>query len=168
MEFTVKFRDMEEDEMAKAYLEKRVAFLKKSLKDPANVSFIFSRDSDGVNLECTIRSKIFNIYCKEKAKDALSSIDLIKDTIKVQLRKKKEKIVERKRKTPELPAERVEEETLEIEELDSKPMSKEEAVLQLKEFNLPFLAFLDEESGEMAVVYRKGKMSYGIIVQKKK
>jgi len=166
MEFNVKFRDMKEDERARWYLEKRLSFLKKNLKEATNISFIFSKDSDGVNLECTIRSKIFNIYCKEKAKDPLSAIDLIKDNLKSQLRKKKEKIIERKRKTVELSLPEIKEETVEIEELDSKPMSREEAILQLKELNRPFIAFLDEESGEMAVAYKKGKSAYGIILRK--
>jgi ribosome-associated translation inhibitor RaiA len=166
MEFNVKFRDMGEDERAKEYLEKRLSFLKKSLLEPVSISFIFSKDSDGVNLECNIRSKVFTIYCKEKAKEPLSVIDLIKDNIKSQLRKKKEKIVERKRKTLELSPPEIKEETVEIEELDSKPMSREEAILQLKELNRPFIVFLDEESGEMAVAYKKGKSAYGIILRK--
>lgn len=167
MEFMVKFRDIEEDERVKGYLEKRFSFIKKSLKEPASVSFVFSRDSDGVNLECTLRSKNFNLYCREKAKDPLSAVDLLKDTLKSQIRKKKEKIVERKRKSIEFTLQKEEEEVVEIEELDSKPMSKEEAILQLKELNQPFIAFLDEESGEMAVAYRKGKMSFGIILRKR-
>jgi len=168
MEFNVKFKGIEEDERAKEYLKKRFSFLTKSLKDTGNVSFVFSRDSDGINLECNLRSKNFNIYCKEKAKDMLSVIDLLKDNIKSQLRKKKEKIVERKRKSTELSPLQVEEgekETVEIEELDSKPMSREEAILQLKELNRPFIAFLDDETGEMAVAYRKGKNAYGIILR---
>jgi ribosomal subunit interface protein len=169
MEFNVKFRGIEEDKRAKEYLEKRFSFLKKSLKDAGSVSFVFSRDSDGINLECNLRSKNFNIYCKEKAKDMLSVIDLLKDNLKSQLRKKKEKIVERKRKSVDvnlLEVEEGEKETVEIEELDSKPMSREEAILQLKELNRPFLAFLDEETGEMAVAYKKGKSAYGIIFRK--
>lgn len=166
MDWTVKFRDMPSDERVKGYLEKRIVSLVKNLKKPLNISFVFTKNSDGVSIECNLKSKDFNIYCKEKARDMFSAVDLLKENLKLQLRKKKEKIVEKKRKSGVYEEREEEVERIEIEELESKPMSREEAILQLKELNLPFFTFFDEDTGKMAVAYRKRKNVYGIIVQK--
>jgi len=45
-----------------------------------------------------------------------------------------------------------------------KPMSVEEAVMQMDLLNKDFLAFTDDTSGEMNVVYRRKDGNYGLIV----
>ena len=46
-----------------------------------------------------------------------------------------------------------------------KPMSAEEAILQMNLLGHSFFAFTDAESGEVAVVYKRKNGDYGLIVQ---
>lgn len=48
-----------------------------------------------------------------------------------------------------------------------KPMNAEEAILQMNLLGHAFFAFVDQESGETCVVYKRKEGSYGLIVPEK-
>ena len=48
-----------------------------------------------------------------------------------------------------------------------KPMTPEEAILQMNLIGHSFFAFTDSESGETCVVYKRKEGSYGLIVPEK-
>lgn len=48
-----------------------------------------------------------------------------------------------------------------------KPMSAEEAILQMNLLGHSFFAFTDDESGDVCVVYKRKEGDYGLILQEK-
>ena len=99
------------------------------------------------------------------------SIDLVEEIIERQLRKYKNKIVERKQHGIGLNKAFLEEETLGEENIEIirskrfaiKPMDPEEACVQMELLGHDFYVFRNSETDEVNVVYKRKANSYGLI-----
>ncbi len=84
-----------------------------------------------------------------------------------QVRKYKERIQDARKQTKEVEAPAIAEEPFpriaKVKTFPIKPMSIEEAVLQLELLDHDFFVFRDEETGEYNVVYRRKDGNYGLI-----
>ena len=113
---------------------------------------------------------------KESTSDMFASIDAAVGTIEGQIRKNKTRLARRLKQdafvrsvqedeTTFVP-EPVEEELsiVRIKKFYFKPMSREEAVMQMNLLNHNFFAFRDEDNGgSFAVVYKRNDSGYGLI-----
>ncbi|MGC9120302.1 MAG: ribosome hibernation-promoting factor, HPF/YfiA family [Sulfurihydrogenibium sp.] len=113
------------------------------------------------------------IHAWEESNDLYSAIDFVIDEVERQLIRLKSRRVEEKRRqarlqalkehTPEKPS--VERPLITVEPLPSeKPMSVEDARLLLEELGAFFLPFINSETGQVNVIYRKKAGNYGLIV----
>jgi len=113
----------------------------------------------------------------EEKDDMYAAIDLMVDKIDRQLKRYKEKLKRHKPTTANakqlqksvLTASSVDDGLAEPEIVRShsffvKPMSVEEAVMQMDLLDKSFLVFTDARSEEMNVVYRRSDGNYGLIV----
>ncbi len=109
-----------------------------------------------------------------EAEDMYIAIDEAIDSTIKQLKRQTEKRIKTKRGIGAKPTPRIEPQTftvgveedaedIKIERAPSKPMSVEEAVLQLKVSDMDFLMFRNSETGEVNVVYRKKGNSIGLM-----
>jgi len=116
------------------------------------------------------------VHAWEEDKDVYTAIDKVLDEVERQLLKLKERRLNYRRKssktkeeTREIPLEPLEEEqetkTFVIEETFSveKPMSVEDAILELTENHMVFLPFMDTKDGKIKILYRKRSDSFGVI-----
>ena len=111
------------------------------------------------------------IRAEEESTDMYVSIDLVEEIIERQLRKYKNRIVERKQSGHGLSQAFVEEEVADEEEIEIirskrfaiKPMDPEEACVQMELLGHDFYVFRNSETDEVNVVYRRKKNSYGLI-----
>jgi putative sigma-54 modulation protein len=120
----------------------------------------------------------FHVRGKEKSEDMYASIDMAIDKIERQLKKHKDRLKNHRpthihqagpvRVRYEIFAAReeidgIQPEVIRSEEFLAKPMSVEEALMQMDLLNNDFLVFTRPESSDVNVIYRRKDGSYGLI-----
>lgn len=158
-----------------AYAEKKVSKLDRYFKTEADAHVTFGVEKDRNVCEVTVRAGSMIFRASESTSDMFASIDSAVATLERQIRKNKTRLAKRLREdafertvdeqstfVPE-----PEEEDFKIvrtKKFPMKPMTAEEAVLQMNLLEHTFFAFRDEDNdGAFAVVYRRNGGGYGII-----
>ncbi|RMH01213.1 MAG: ribosome-associated translation inhibitor RaiA [Aquificota bacterium] len=114
------------------------------------------------------------IHAWEEDIDPFSALDKVMDEVERQLIKLKQRRHELRRKGAKLKEELRLEEILPHEERErplvveeelavEKPMSLEDAILELQESGMYFLPFVDVETGTLRIIYRKRGGNFGVI-----
>ena len=158
-----------------AYAEKKVMKLERFFGDNAEALVAFSVEKDRNKVEITVHAANTYFRASESTSDMFASIDAAVSTIERQIRKNKTRLARRLRqdafsRTAEVTsfAPEAEEETsfeiVRVKEFPMKPMTREEAILQMNLLEHTFFAFKDEENGQaFAVVYKRNDGGYGLI-----
>ena len=157
-----------------AYAEKKVMKLERFFKDDAEALVAFSVEKDRNRAEITVHAANTYFRASEATSDMYASIDAAVATIERQIRKNKTRLARRLRqdafvRTAEVTsfAPEQEESAFEIvrtKQFPMKPMTREEAILQMNLLEHSFFAFRDEENDEaFAVVYKINDGGYGLI-----
>ena len=158
-----------------AYAEKKVMKLARYFEDDAEALVVFSVEKNRNKVELTVHGSGTWFRASESTSDMFASIDAAVGTIEGQIRKNKTRLARRLRQDAFVRT--VQEETsfapeaqdddLSITKVKSfyfKPMTREEAVLQMNLLDHNFFAFRDEDNkGSFAVVYRRNDGGYGLI-----
>lgn len=158
------------------YAEKKVGKLERYFRTEPDASVVFSVEKGRNNVEVTVRSGGTILRAAESTADMLASIDAAVADMERQLRKNKARLEKRLRKdafvrsveeaeTSFVPEEPEEEFTIvRTKRFPIKPMSVEEAVLQMNLLDHAFFAFRNEDAGgAFAVVYKRTDGGYGLI-----
>ena len=156
-----------------AYAEKKVMKLARYFEEDAEALIVFSTEKNLNKVELTVHGAGTWFRASEATSDMFASIDASIGTIEGQIRKNKTRLARRLRQDA---FSRTVEATSFAEDLESdlsitrikqfyfKPMTREEAVLQMNLLNHNFFAFRDEDNGgTFAVVYRRNDGGYGLI-----
>ena len=139
-----------------------------------------SRISNKHKAEVTVYANGTVIRAQEGSENLYASIDLVSDKIARQLRKYKERLIDKKTqvkvktgeivaespvqpdliggRTPELPAE-----VVRMKYFAMPPMSIEEALEQLQLVDHDFYMFLNRDTNEINVIYIRNHGGYGVI-----
>ena len=158
-----------------AYAEKKVMKLARFFEEDAEALVVFSVEKDRNKVELTVHGAGTWFRASESTSDMFASIDATVSTIERQIRKNKTRLARRLKK--DAFSRTVQEETsfvpeateddLSITKVKSfyfKPMTREEAVLQMNLLEHTFFAFRDADNGGVfAVVYRRNDGGYGLI-----
>ena len=162
-----------------ASAEKKVGKLDRFFKEDATAAITFSVEKDRLNkVEITIRASGTIFRVSESTSDMHASIDAAVTTLERQIRKNKTRLEKRLRQgaferavdlseistiAPDEPEEG-EYRVVRRKTFPIKPMTRDEAILQMNLLGHSFFAFKDEESdGAFAVVYRRNDGDYGLI-----
>jgi putative sigma-54 modulation protein len=164
MNISVTFRAGEGENWQKTYAEEIIAKLKKYLDVPAEVHMILSTEKFSNVVEINLSANGWNVNAKEEAKDMHLAVDSCVDKIEKQLKKQREKNREHKPKSIRhvgaKTTEGLEEEeysaakVVETRKVVLKPMSLEEAVLELEGGKARFLIYRDTASEKVSLVHR--------------
>ncbi|MCI8423104.1 MAG: ribosome-associated translation inhibitor RaiA [Lawsonibacter sp.] len=162
-----------------AYAEKKVGKLDRFFKEDSSAAITFSVEKDRMNkVEITIRSSGTIFRVSESTSDMHASIDAAVTTLERQIRKNKTRLEKRLRQgafernvdmseVSSFASEEPEEGDYRVvrsKTFPIKPMTRDEAILQMNLLGHSFFAFKDEEAGgAFAVVYRRYDGDYGII-----
>lgn len=173
MKISVTFRNGEGENWQKAYAEERILKLKKYLDAPAEAHIIVSMEKFRNVIEINLSSNGWNINAKEEAKDMHLALDSCIEKIEKQLKKQKEKIREHKPKSIRRGQEKsaqgdeTEETTVnkiaETRKVILKPMSFDEAIMELEESKDRFIIYRDSSSENVSLVYRRDDGNYTLI-----
>ena len=177
MRLQVKGKNVEVSESVRKYAEKRLGKLEKQLADPTQVELELAIErnpaiADNHVAEATIWTKGPTLRAREAATGWEASIDQLVDKLERQVVRYREKRNNhhkggnhgRTRAEAEigevgLPEPRL----VKTKRFAMKPMSAEEASLQLELVGHDFFVFENAESGETNVVYRRRDGDYGLI-----
>ena len=111
------------------------------------------------------------IKATAKSDDLYSSVDLVLDKIEKQAKKYKEKIVDSRKDVKEIdytPSIVGEIRFSVIKSVPIKPMTKEEAVIEMERLGYNFWLFYDKDTNQLGVVFKRLDNTYGVIQPVKK
>jgi len=185
MQVKVTGRHMSPTESTRDYAEEKFGRIAKIYDSPQMVAEVVLEaqknrsNPERFTAEVTVRMKGHVVRAEESAPDMHAAIDLAADKAETQMRKYKSRVVDRRSgkkrgatvvKTAagdeefsgdgELVAESPVSRTKVI---DLKPMSCEEAALQLDLLGHDFFVFRDDETDQVNVLYRRTGGDYGLI-----
>ena len=187
MQLNITFRHLDASDALKDYARDKVERVNKYLDRAGEAHVVLSMERHLHHADITIHAGAFVLRGREKSEDMYASLDLAMDKIERQLRRYKEKLKnhhgkERVHHRHNLMKElMVRHDVLEVQDPESetaepmgpriirsneflvKPMTVEEAVMQMDLMNNDFLVFTNSVSHEMNVVYRRKDGHYGLI-----
>ena len=174
MKFQYSEKKVKLPENVHAYAEKKVMKLARYFEEDAEALIVFSVDKNRNNVELTVHGANTWFRASESTSDMFASIDAAVGTIEGQIRKNKARLARRLRQdaftrsveeTSFVPEEKEDDLTISrIKQFYFRPMTREEAVLQMNLLEHSFFAFRDEDNhGSFAVVYRRNDGGYGLI-----
>ena len=156
-----------------AYAEKKVMKLARYFEEDAEALVVFSVEKNRNNVELTVHGANTWFRAHESTSDMFASVDAAVGTIEGQIRKNKTRLARRLRQdafsrtVEETSFAQEPEEELQIvrvKKFSLRPMTREEAILQMNLLEHSFFAFRDEDNGgSFAVVYRRNDGGYGLI-----
>ena len=175
MTFTFTGKKFEVTDELKAYAEKKLAKVEKLFRGDSEASVTFSMERGRYLAEVTIRNNGMFYRVSEVTSDMYASIDSAVAALIRQVRKNKTRLEKRLRDgafersaAPEpVPADDEEEAEYTIirtKRFSIKPMSPEEAVLQMGLLGHTFFAFRNQDEGDaFSIVYKRRDGGYGMI-----
>lgn len=177
MKFTFTDKKVNIPNRVHTYAEKKIGKLDRYFQTEPEASIVFSVEKGRNNLEVTIRSASTVIRVAESTSDMFVTIDAAVASIERQLRKNKSRLEKRLRKeafeVPDdayfVPENDVDEKAayqiVRTKRFFFRPMSVEEAILQMNLVDHTFFAFRNaDEGGAFSVVYKRNDGGYGIII----
>ena len=174
MKFNIHGRKIEVTDAIRSYIEEKIGRLDKYFEDPDNITatvLIKLRGNDQV-VEVTINANSYLLRGEESHKDLYASIDKVSDKIERQIRKNKtrmsKKVGKESLKEFSFDFEELEDNTsdntvVKRKTIESKPMSEDEAILQLELLGHEFFVFKDSNTNEVNVLYKRKDSNYGIL-----
>lgn len=173
MRITITGRNIELTPGIKEAVEDKLSKLEKYFKPDTDVNVTLSVEKDRQKIEVTIPTKGHTIRAEEVSNDMYVSIDLVEETLERQLIKYRTKIISKKMNAAasfkaEYLEEKVEDDDEEIKivrskRYDLKPMYPEDACIQMELLGHDFFVFVNAETDEVNVVYKRKGNTYGII-----
>ncbi len=173
MKITIYGKQMTVRESLKESVEKKLSKFDKFFGEDTE-AFVTCKVRKGVKIiEITVNYGGATFRSEEESETFLTALDRAVEGLERQIRKNKTRVEKMIKRGPALiedyDDEYVEEEDFEIrvKTFPFKPMTPEEAILQMNLIGHTFYAFTDSETGETCVVYKRKAGAYGLIVPEK-
>lgn len=159
------------------YIENKLGKLDKYFNEDVTANVVVSKLRETPKFEATINAKQA-VFRAEVANESIyDAVDMATEKIAKQMSKFKGKLEDRYKENKALKFEFIPEildeddaEELKIvknKKLNLKPMVAEEAILQMEMLGHDFFIFLDMDTEEVSVVYKRKGNAYGIIETKR-
>lgn len=170
MNIIIRGKHIELTDALKEYVMKRVGKLEKYSDEfmDVQVTLLVERDRHRVEVTAPIHGMI--LRGEEETEDMYSSIDMVIEKLERQIDKYRTRINRRMRTKilkdhdPKHEAEdEPREEIVRHKKFPAKPMSVEEAIMQMNLIGHNFFVFTNAESQEMNVVYIRNNGDYGLL-----
>lgn len=171
MKINISGRHMNVTDDVRDWAEKKFGKLEKYFRREAEADLTFSAQKHGnyVKLEATIVHKGMVYRTETENHDPFSVIDKAVDVIDRQIRKHKKKLEKKFHSGAYEGFVETEEDTdhdysvVKTKKFSIKPMSVEEAILQMELIGHDFFMFRNSDNEEINVVYKRKNGNYGLI-----
>ena len=166
-------KNMEITDALRDVTEKKIGKLDKYFQKDIEGNVTFSSEKNRKIIEVTINLPGTIIRAEESTDDMYASIDKAVDILERQIRKHKTKLQNRYKNSETIRFENVVPLTQEEDgdkpklvkkkKFTIKPMSSEEAILQMELLRHNFFVFMDSNNEEVSIVYKRKDGNYGLI-----
>ena len=173
MEITIHGDKLKITSSMKEYIEEKLGKLDKYLEkgDEVRANVIVKVSNYTQRVEITIPLKSVILRSEETKEDFYAAVDKTIDKLERQIRKQKNRITSKKIKPSfelnfeviEEPEEKEEHKVLKRKSIEVKPMSEEEAILQMELLGHQFYMYKDADTNKPAVVYKRKDGNYGVL-----
>ena len=171
MKFIIVGRNIDVTPGLKAAVEEKIGKLEKYFTPDTEVHVTLSVEKDRQKIEVTIPVKGNIIRSEQVSNDMYVSIDLVEEIIERQLKKYKNKLVDKKQASGNFRQEYIDKEFMDEEDVkiirtkkfDIKPMYPEDACVQMELLGHNFFVFCNAETDQVNVVYKRKGGTYGLI-----
>mgnify|MGYP002539745766 FL=1 len=173
MKITVNARKVFVNKALSDHIEKKLAKFDKYFPGEAEATVKLSRVREIERVEVTIQQGSLLFRSEAESSTFMNALDCCIYAIERQIRKNKTKLSKRLRdniRIPDYGAEQRQEDDIEEEasvmrkkSFPIKPMSVDEAILQMNLLEHEFFVFTDTDSGNISVVYKRRDGGYGLI-----
>lgn len=171
MRYTITGRNIEVTPGLRDAVQDKLGKLEKYFSSDTEVIVTLSVQRELQKIEVTIPVKGSIIRAEEASTDMYVSIDLVEEVIERQLRKYKNKIVDKKQEGGNFQKAFIEKDYDEDEEVKIirtkrfgiKPMYPEDACVQMELLGHNFFVFHNAETDQVNVVYKRKGNTYGLI-----
>ena len=169
MRFIITGRNIDVTEGLRSAVEDKLGKLDRFFAPETEISVTLSVEKERQKIEVTIPVKGNIIRSEQTSSDMYVSIDLVEEVIERQLKKYKNKIVDKQQNAVAFSKEFIDndyEEEVKIirsKRFGVKPMVPEEACVQMELLGHNFFVFLNAETNEVNVVYKRKGNTYGLI-----
>lgn len=172
MKITITGRKCSPRDSFKDHAEKKLAKIERFFGPDLEAKVTVTVEKSSQIVEITVNNNGMVFRAQERAENMNEALDKCVDTLIRQIRKNKTRIEKKLRASnfdafadeAESVPEEVEFELVRTKTISLKPQSVEEAILQMNLVGHQFYVFLNEESGDVNVVYRRNDEGYGLIV----
>jgi len=171
MKFVIVGRNIDVTPGLRTAVEDKIGKLEKYFNPDTEVHVTLSVEKERQKIEVTIPVKGSIIRSEQVSNDMYVSIDLVEEIIERQLKKYKNKIVDKHQGAASFSKMYVENDYMDDEEVqivrtkkfDIKPMYPEDACIQMELLGHGFFVFNNAETGQVNVVYKRKGDTYGLI-----
>lgn len=171
MKFIISGKNIEITPALRTAIEDKLGKLEKYFTSETEVHVTLGVEKDRQKIEVTIPVKGNIIRSEQVSNDMYVSIDLVEEIIERQLKKYKNKIIDKKQSAGNFRPEFIEKDYVDDEEIkivrskrfDIKPMYPEDACIQMELLGHNFFVFCNAETDQVNVVYKRKGNTYGII-----
>ena len=171
MKFIIVGKNIEVTEGLRAAVEDKIGEREKYFTAETEAHVTLSVEKDRQKIEVTIPVKGNIIRSEQVSSDMYVSIDLVEEIIERQLKKYKNKLIDKKQSSPYFRQEFIEKDYMDDEEVqilrskkfDIKPMYPEDACVQMELLGHSFYVFCNAETDQVNVVYKRKGNTYGLI-----
>lgn len=171
MKFIIVGRNIDVTPGLRAAVEEKIGKLQKYFIPDTEVHVTLSVEKERQKIEVTIPVKGSIIRSEQVSNDMYVSIDLVEEIIERQLKKYKNKIVDKHQNASSFSKLFVENDYMDDEDIkivrtkrfDIKPMYPEDACIQMELLGHNFFVFFNAETDQVNVVYKRKGDTYGLI-----
>lgn len=171
MRYKITGRNIEITEGLRTAVEEKIGKLERYFTQDAEAIVTMSVTKERQKIEVTIPVKGHIIRAEQESDDMYVSIDLVEEIIERQIKKYKAKLIDKKQAAMAFSDLFIQEEyeaadDVRIEKVKKfamKPMDAEEACVQMELSGHSFYVFLNSETEQVNVVYKRKGNTYGLI-----
>lgn len=173
MKINIFGKNIEVTEGIKSAVEEKLSKLDKFFNEEIRADVTLSVKRNEHKVEVTIPVKGNIIRAEEISEDMYASIDMVEETIERQLVKYKNKLIDKKKSYRDnftanyIDADYEDDEGIvkivRTKSFGVKPMDAEEACVQMELLGHNFFVFLNADTDEVNVVYKRKNGTYGLI-----
>ena len=172
MKYNIRGEKLVITDAIKDYTEEKLGKLDKYFKDDDITANVLAKVRGNSQIvEVTIPTSKFILRSEEEHDDLYAAIDLVTDKLERQIRKNKTRLNRNVKESVkefnfdyELPIEEEAKETVvKRKKLEMKPMSEEEAVLEMELLGHNFFVYKDMDTNSINVLYKRKDGDYGLI-----
>ena len=170
MNFIISGKNIDVTDGLKKAVQDKLGKLERYFTPETEIVVTLSVEKERQKIEVTIPVKGSIIRSEQVSNDMYVSIDLVEEVIERQLRKYKKKLIDKHQEGSNFQKAYIDDEYEDeevtisrVKKYDAKPMYPEDACVQMELLGHNFYVFVNAETDQVNVVYKRKGNTYGLI-----